>query len=195
MADLTLTQGYYAEVDDELWAWLNQFRWQADIQRDRVTGEIIKVYASRTIVRDGCKTKIYMHRVIAGAENGDVVDHIDGNGLTNTRQNLRVTDTRRNTQSRAGNRNGSSKYKGVGKEQINGYPFWQARIRVGGRTIKRRFARGPVGSEEEAARWYDEQALIHYGPFAFTNFPKEEYELGRVIQREEDEDDQTDLPF
>ena len=39
---------------------------------------------------------IYMHRMILGAEVREIVDHIDGNGLNNTRQNIRICSIRQN---------------------------------------------------------------------------------------------------
>jgi len=37
------------------------------------------------------KEVIYLHRLLTGALPGTVVDHLDGNGLNNTRGNFRVT--------------------------------------------------------------------------------------------------------
>jgi hypothetical protein len=41
-------------------------------------------------------TRVYLHRLIMNAPKGLVVDHIDGNGLNNTRANLRVVTQQQN---------------------------------------------------------------------------------------------------
>ena len=51
-----------------------------------------KFYLRRRVWEKGVqKEVIYLHRQISGALPGTVVDHLDGDGLNNTRQNLRIT--------------------------------------------------------------------------------------------------------
>ena len=52
--------------------------------QNRVTNEFL--YASTQIA----KKTIYMHRFILGEPKGKVVDHRDGNGLNNRRENIRA---------------------------------------------------------------------------------------------------------
>jgi len=49
----------------------------------------------------GEKKRIYLHRFLMGLENRDkrVINHIDGNGLNNTKCNLEICDQKYNTQS------------------------------------------------------------------------------------------------
>lgn len=86
-------------VDDEDFEYLNQFRWCVFMT--------CRVYYARTSING---KKYYMHRMIMNTvDNPDhVVDHIDGNGLNNTRMNLRVTTNRVNCRNKSvGSRNTS----------------------------------------------------------------------------------------
>ena len=73
--------------------------------------------------RDGGDGKtVLMHRFILSPPAGMVVDHIDGNGLNNTRENLQIT-----TQSR----NCMRGFRGNVWMKQNGR--WMARMRIDGR--------------------------------------------------------------
>jgi HNH endonuclease len=105
--------------------------------------------------------RIWMHRVILDAPPGMDVAHLDGNGLNNTRANLRVA-TR--TQNLANNeqRKSLTGYRGV---YAAGGKF-QAQIRFRG--ILRHL--GWFNCPEEAAHAYDRAAIEIHGEFARPNF-------------------------
>ena len=82
---IKLTQNKFAKVDDEDFDWLNHFTWYAQ------TNDGNNFYPRRTT---GHNMHELMHRQILGATKGDIVDHINGNGLDNQKINLRfVTHT------------------------------------------------------------------------------------------------------
>jgi hypothetical protein len=63
-------------------------------------------------------TKLAMHRLVSGlvmvgSETGLHIDHIDGNGLNNCKENLRITSARGNTHNRKTYSNGDVPYSGV----------------------------------------------------------------------------------
>ncbi len=140
---------------------------------------------STTYIKTEKKGKtIYLHRLIMGlieAPRSVYVDHIDGNGLNNSRTNLRVTDNRGNQRNgRKGLSEGfSSPYKGVCKitSHKTSNP-WQASITLpnAGEHIcpdnKRRGKKKHLGhyrTEIEATRAYNKAAIELFGPMAQLN--------------------------
>ncbi|TET80382.1 hypothetical protein E3J38_05635 [candidate division TA06 bacterium] len=159
MAEILLTQGKVAIVDDADYDWLNQWGWFA--HRDRHT-----FYAVRGVhlakYRQGIQS---MHRLILGLRRGDKrqCDHRDGNGLNNQRANLRRCTRAQNQQSRRNLPLGTSRYKGVCWS--NRDRKWRSQIRVNRKWIHL----GLFDSEITAARAYDARAIKQFGEFALTN--------------------------
>jgi hypothetical protein len=96
-----------------------------------------------------------------------VVDHIDHNGLNNTRANLRLCTLSQNQYNRRSAKHGSSKYKGVGYLKCG--KVFTTQIAYGGKT----YYLGRFKDEKEAARVYDEKAKEFFKDFACLNFPEE----------------------
>lgn len=88
--EIPLTQGKVAIVDDEDYAALSQYKWQVTKRRHTC-------YARRAI---GGGKYLYMHTAILGKKEGFMADHINGNGLDNRRDNLRLVTQRQNSQNR-----------------------------------------------------------------------------------------------
>ena len=123
---LPLTKGYSTVIDKEDYPLVAGFKWYAT---ENHSG---KVYAARNGIKDNGKYGlIYMHRVISGAERGQYVDHIDGDGLNNTKANMRLCSNSENLRNRGMPSNNSSGFKGVywHKERCK----WRAEIRVNGK--------------------------------------------------------------
>mgnify|MGYP000939419782 FL=1 len=122
-----------------------------------------------TITRDGyvitcIKGKVVsLGRLLLGARKGQIVDHIDGNPLNNTRRNLRVCNRYQSAQNRGplGNMHG---FKGVHFDKKR--KKYRASLLAYGK-IKQtpRF-----NTAKEAALAYDALALKFHGDFARTNF-------------------------
>ena len=103
-----------------------------------------------------------MHRELLGLLPGELVDHINHNGLDNRRGNLRrctKVQNAANSRKRAGL---SSSFKGVSWHKSLGY--WNAYI-CRGKTKKHL---GWFKSEEEAAAAYARAAKRRFGVFAHT---------------------------
>lgn len=103
-----------------------------------------------------------MHRIIMGLSDGDPrwVDHRDGDGLNNRRDNLRICTPSQNRINARKNR-GTSKFKGV--RLVAGR--WLASI--GTRTSRKHL--GSFDTEEAAAHAVDQAAKVLYGEFYRPN--------------------------
>jgi hypothetical protein len=121
MKEIPLTRGFFVQVDDEDFERLNTHRWYASITYNRV-------YASRDTKKDGVRIREKMHRIIMNAPSELEVDHINGNGLDNRKENLRLVTHRQNHQNR--NTSKSSKYPGVARIPKTGY--YRAKIQERG---------------------------------------------------------------
>lgn len=155
---ISLTQGLFATVDDTDFEFLNQWKWCAHTKDGK------KFYAVRSGLRLPFQKTIYMHRVIMNTPDDMDVDHRDGNGLNNTRGNLRNCTNTQNQRNREKLSNNTSGYKGVtwNKEREK----WVAQIKVNGKLIRL----GRFSKIEDAAHAYDQAAKKYFGEFARTNF-------------------------
>lgn len=156
--EIPLTQGKVAIVDAADYEWLMQWKWCA-------SSYCKTWYARRSIVLpDGRKSTVKMHRVIMGATNpGIEIDHKNGDGLDNTRGNLREAtrgQNQFNTRIRSDNVSG---YKGV--DWYNQRGKWRAQIRIGGKTTYL----GLFVDIRDAVAAYDNAARELFGEFARTN--------------------------
>ena len=104
-----------------------------------------------------------MHRVIMGNPPFRV-DHRNGDGLDNRRENLRRASNAENAWNQ-GKRPGSSMYKGVRFRPSRPARPWYAGITVGNKNI----ALGTFLSEAEAGRAYNVAAVEFFGEFARLN--------------------------
>jgi hypothetical protein len=157
---IELTQGKVAIVDAADYEWLSQWKWYAKLNCGHW-------YACRKGYDDkGKRYDIFMHRVILDAPKGMLADHINGDGLDNSRSNLRLATSTENNHNRRTSRNNRSGFKGVWWSTT--YQKWGVSVSFGGKQrnigyfddlIKAAFAR-------------DVLEVKHHGEFAKLNFPE-----------------------
>lgn len=141
-------------VDDEDYEFLKRWKWQATSIGQKRTRYAVRSSYPRS-----------MHRLLLNVTDSKIqVDHIDGNGLNNQKNNLRLCDSFGNARNkRAPRRKFTAKYKGVyfrRKEKT-----YQAQIRFNYKIIYL----GRFKVEEDAARAYNEAAKVYHGEFARLN--------------------------
>jgi hypothetical protein len=104
-----------------------------------------------------------MHRQILNPKESDHVDHINGNGLDNRRDNIRACSCSQNLMNRQNHRPTTSGYKGVSLHKRN--KTWRATINLNGKQIYAGCYATPV----EAALAYNAKAIELFGEFARPN--------------------------
>ena len=141
MREIPLTRGKVALVGDTDYLELSKYKWYA-----KKAGNIFYAVRNSPTV-GGKRCQIRMHAAIAGIPpKGMETDHINGNGLDNRRENLRVVTTRENQQNRHMKK--SSRFPGVSWEEWR--QKWKAQIAVN----RKNHNLGRYNSEEAAARRY-----------------------------------------
>lgn len=164
MKEILMPRGFRAIVDDDDYADLSQYSWCVTTPH----GHRTRYAATWMRGEAGTRKRVSMHRhLLAVTDHQTQVDHVNHDGLDNRRANLRKCSPAEN----GGNRrkqlaNASSKFKGVYFNKAD--RLWQAYIKVRGA----RFHLGQHAIEEDAARAYDNAAAMHFGSFAYLNFPK-----------------------
>lgn len=101
---LKLTNGKYTLIDKRFYNKVKKYKWRQDSLAGHVVITIGKKY-SRRLLR--------LHRLIIGAKDKQLVDHINGNVLDNRLKNLRLANKSKNGMNRGKQKNNKSGYKGV----------------------------------------------------------------------------------
>jgi len=154
MKEIKLTRGKVTIVDNEDFDYLNQFKWKAQ----KATHSW---YANRVEYINGKQRILYMHRVIICANKGQIVDHIDMEGLNNQKHNLRICSVSQNAMNRKPLLLKSSKYLGVCRYKNK----WRAGLKHEGK----QHHLGDYDSEIDAAIAYNSGAKRIHGDFARLN--------------------------
>lgn len=154
MKEIPLTRDFMAIVDDEDYQSLSNYSWHTTGSKKHRTK-----YASRSWRQGGKYHHLAMHRHILGLTENDsiIVDHINGNGLDNRRNNLRISDVILNQYNSRLRVDNTSGYKGVVFHKASG--TWNAKIKVKGKRICLGYYKNPL----DAALAYDKAAILYRG--------------------------------
>ena len=158
MKEIQLTRGQIALVNDEDFEMLSKYTWHCKNNKHTK-------YAFRCYHENGKTISVWMHREVLGISNDKSKrgDHIDFNGLNNTRENLRVATHKQNNCYKNSAKNSRSKYLGVSFCKCTNK--WMANITNDYKQIKI----GRFESEVEAAMAYNYKAYFLHGEFANLN--------------------------
>lgn len=157
---IPLTRGAFALIDAADISLVSAYKW-------RLGSNGRKRYAVSTVtVSRGKYRTLYLHRLIFGDDTFQVVDHIDGDSLNNTRVNLRGCTHAENAKNKRAIK-AISGFKGVRLHlnPLNWPRPWYAKICVDGQKLHL----GSFATAEEAAKAYDAAARFYHGEFAATN--------------------------
>lgn len=135
----------------------------ASIRRPKTGNRFL---SSKIFSDDNKLTQVFLHRFILNAPKGLEVDHINGDGLDNRKENLRICNRKQNGKNRKLAKNNKTGYHGVYYcEREKRRKRWTATIRINGKkkTI------GRFHTKDEAAVAYNEYALKYHGAFATIN--------------------------
>lgn len=163
IAHVQLTRGYEAVIDASDVGLADKYNWHSKIER-RPDGSILAVYATSKVGIGGRKQRtIRLHSIILTTPDGLRTDHIDGDGLNNRRENLRVATIAQNTHNQRRNIANTSGVKGVTWHKKCGK--WMARIKAQG--IRHHL--GFFDSLEDAAAAYSSASATFHGAFGRTD--------------------------
>ena len=154
--EIPLTRGQVAIVDAEDFEWLSQYKWFVSWRED-ARNYYANTYTDE-IVSYGRKIES-MHRLIMKAKKGEIVDHINGNGLDNRKENLRIVTKRENSINSKIQSNNTSGVKGVALDKSRGK--WIVQIMID----KKSKNLGRFDTFEEAVKVRKDAEKLYYGEF------------------------------
>jgi hypothetical protein len=156
VAYVPLTKGYEAVIDAADVSLVDGRNWQAFVSSSTV-------YAASKDHSNGKRKSVLMHRVIMGDPERFHVDHRDGNGLHNRRENLRHATRAQNNRNKRTPQNNTSGFKGVYWHKIA--RKWRAKIAFNGRSKHI----GLYDTVEDAHAAYREASVKYHGEFGRTD--------------------------
>jgi hypothetical protein len=136
---------------------ISRHRWTYVPSRSGYTG-----YAARWITVHGKKKTVYMHRQLLHINDRSEVDHISGDGLDNSRCNIRRATSSQNKANK--HHRIKTTYRGVYPTRYPGQ--WKAQTKSNGKNVHL----GVFTNPEDAAKAYDEFARQSWGSYAQVNF-------------------------
>ena len=152
MVKITLPSGHEVLIDDKDVHLISQHEWYLHKSRE-------KEYAKNS---PSSEYRLFMHRLILNPPEGFEVDHINGNGLDNRRENLRVCTRQQNCLNSVKKRTGK-RFKGVFCRSRDG--TYYAQVWLAGKC----YSSCGHKTELSAAIAYDRMATHLHGDFAKLN--------------------------
>lgn len=136
------TNGHQILIDPADLELVSQYSWT--VTKDGYA----KKYLEKSVDGKRMRRVVYMHRLILGAKENEIVDHINQDKLDNRRTNLRIASKSLNALNSSKTKSVTG-FRGVGRNRQKGKPY-VARITVNGRRIQL----GSFNTAEAAHRAY-----------------------------------------
>jgi hypothetical protein len=151
-------------VDDEDYDRLIKYPWGV---LKCVSSDVLYVKA-RNVDPERPRKYFSLHRFILGIDDPKIfVDHKNGNGLDNRKENLRKSTNRDNCRNRGKQKNNTSGFKGV--VAIKGTNSFKAILSIRNGQTRKTVLCKQFKSAVEAAKVWNEAALKYHGEFAYQN--------------------------
>jgi len=154
VAYVPLTRGYVAVIDAADVPLVEGRNWSAVVD-----GQTVYAYG-KCPDATGKPIQTKMHRHLLSAPSGVDVDHRNGDGLYNRRDNIRLATSSQNHCNRSISKANTSGFKGVSWDRQKGR--WQARIKLRGQQTWL----GYFDTAEDAHKAYAAAATKLHGDFA-----------------------------
>ena len=151
--EVPVSGGRTALIDEADYESIQHWKWSSCRKR-----HTFAVY--RAVLEQGKSRRIYLSRFIMQAPSGLFVDHENGDGLDNRRDNLRLcTHTENNRHRCRPQSTNTSGHRGVFWER--GAKKWRAQLSVNNRNVHL----GMFLTVEDAGNAYRQAAVSRYGEF------------------------------
>lgn len=174
--------GNYAQVDDEDYEYLNQWKWHT--KKHGNTYYVRRTVTTTVDVRKQIFRGVFMHRLLLNLTDPNrIVDHKDRNGLNNQKNNIReVTHSQNTANSKRSKKCTNSKYIGVERSEYikkdgTTSVYWRAMC-----TKKGKYCAVKTKTEVEAALAYNEMAIKIHGTYARLNIIDGETKQIEIIE-------------
>ena len=146
MKKINLTKEKYSLISDIDFKKINHYKWYAHWGGNTF-------YAVRNFrMKNGKRKMIMMHRVIMKPPSNKEIDHIDGDGLNNQRNNLRICSHKQNLRNQGIPKNNTSGFKGVVWDKRD--RRWRAQIRVNYKNIRLGSFKSKIEAHKEVVKAY-----------------------------------------
>lgn len=156
MKFIILQNDLIAIVDDDKIEYLSKFNWRG-IKKGNTW------YAVRQEGHHDARKTIYMHHQLLKPENDKVCDHVNGCGLDNRIENLRLCTRKQNSYNIRMSKKNTTGYKGVSFDRrFNKYVAY-----IGSQKTRKYL--GSFNDVKSAAAAYNAEAIRRHGEFARLN--------------------------
>lgn len=121
------------------------------------------IYVTSTDHNKGNPISLKLHRLITGANKGELVDHINGNGLDNRRSNLRVCGYEGNARNSRVKSTNTSGFPGVSYRKDRGK--WRSYITIDGKQnnlgMYKTYEEAKLASIKGREKYYKEYSITN----------------------------------
>lgn len=145
----------YFVIDNEDFNKIKNYKWRLYYDKNKNLKYVLTT--------DKNKKTLFLHRYIMNCPNNMIIDHKNHNGLDNQKNNLRICNYINNNRNKKKCKNSTSKYKGVYWNKY--HKKWEVSIK---NKNEKKFL-GYFNNEKEAAKKYNNYAILHYNEYAYLN--------------------------